>query len=131
MTDAHYSVLSVLLDLSDCPTETVFTEKKQVTEESEEEEFNWGEYLLEGVDTRRYYFSDTSDEEEEESEEEELAVINQSELETVAEISDARCTLDKVKDWLERNLVVQYWIGRGNEQESIGRFPTSNLHTHW
>lgn len=49
-TDAHYSILSLLLFLSGSPSNTNFTERPRLKEAEPEDNFDWAKYLMEGED---------------------------------------------------------------------------------
>ncbi|XP_050418545.1 gamma-tubulin complex component 5 [Patella vulgata] len=129
-TDGHYAVLSLLLELSNCPTENVFREK-QVVQPEVEPEFDWAGYLLADEDYyRSHYLDSTYDSEDEEDTND----FNQgvAHLETIAtESNDFTGTVETQKNWLLRNLVIQYWNNDSKEDNATGRFPCSNLHRNW
>ncbi|XP_068449197.1 gamma-tubulin complex component 5 [Clinocottus analis] len=137
-SDAHYSILSLLLFLSTSPLNTDFTERPRLKEAEEEDSFDWAEYLREEVDDGPY--PETPDWSEEESEADEQQPIsredsgiqldrtpqedqdNNNNNNTEAPVTwtvgepDARL-------WLERHVVTPYWVGHAP------RFPHS-LHLH-
>uniref|UniRef100_A0A3B5L776 Gamma-tubulin complex component n=1 Tax=Xiphophorus couchianus TaxID=32473 RepID=A0A3B5L776_9TELE len=67
-TDTHYGILSLLLFLSDSPSNTNFTERPRVKDAEPEDEFDWAKYLMEGEDVDAGPFPDTPDWSEDESE---------------------------------------------------------------
>uniref|UniRef100_A0A2K6G8U6 Gamma-tubulin complex component n=1 Tax=Propithecus coquereli TaxID=379532 RepID=A0A2K6G8U6_PROCO len=105
-TDAHYSILSLLLCLSDSPSNSNYVETPRDKEVEKKDDFDWGKYLMEGeeidlgpnVDTP---VSGSS-----------FAIEN---INTSDEPDD--------QSWLEQHVVHQYWTARPS------RFPHS-LHLH-
>ncbi|XP_061482956.1 gamma-tubulin complex component 5 isoform X2 [Rhineura floridana] len=135
-TDTHYAILSLLLCLSDSPSNTSYAEKPR-EKEVEKEEFDWGKYLIEdeefdfGPDLETPEWSEVSDDEEDTeplSREDSGIQVDRTPQEdqdqnkksvshgTWKDEPDART-------WLEQHVVAQYWTGRGV------RFPHS-LHIH-
>ncbi|XP_076004762.1 gamma-tubulin complex component 5 [Genypterus blacodes] len=137
-TDVHFSVLSLLLCLSDSPSNTSFTETPRLKEAEPEDDFDWAKYLLDGEDIDTGPYPDTPEWSEEESEEEDSQQpisredsgiqVDRTPLEdqdnanksvpvpwTVGE-PDARA-------WLEQHVVTPYWANHA------ARFPHS-LHLH-
>uniref|UniRef100_A0A0U1RPL6 Tubulin, gamma complex component 5 n=1 Tax=Mus musculus TaxID=10090 RepID=A0A0U1RPL6_MOUSE len=47
-TDAHYSILSLLLCLSDSPSNSNYVETPREKEVEKKDDFDWGKYLMEG-----------------------------------------------------------------------------------
>uniref|UniRef100_A0A9L0IE66 Uncharacterized protein n=1 Tax=Equus asinus TaxID=9793 RepID=A0A9L0IE66_EQUAS len=47
-TDAHYSILSLLLCLSDSPSNSNYVETPRDKEVEKKDDFDWGKYLMEG-----------------------------------------------------------------------------------
>ncbi|XP_061233795.1 gamma-tubulin complex component 5 isoform X3 [Neopsephotus bourkii] len=126
-TDTHYSILSLLLCLSDSPSNTTYVEKPKVKEVEKEEEFDWGKYLMEGEEI---YFGpgidtpDWSGESEEEEDTQPLSredsgiQVDRTPLEdhdpnkkTVPNVSWKVGEPD-ARSWLEQHVVPQYWTGR-------------------
>ncbi|KAM9021285.1 gamma-tubulin complex component 5 isoform 6-T10 [Ara ararauna] len=126
-TDAHYSILSLLLCLSDSPSNTTYIEKPKVKEVEKEEEFDWAKYLMEGEEI---YFGpgmgtpDWSGESEEEEDTQPLSredsgiQVDRTPLEdhdpnkkTVPNVSWKVGEPD-ARSWLEQHVVPQYWTGR-------------------
>ncbi|XP_053166233.1 gamma-tubulin complex component 5 isoform X2 [Hemicordylus capensis] len=135
-TDTHYAILSLLLCLSDSPSNTNYAEKPR-DKEVEKEEFDWGKYLMEGEefdfgpDVETPEWSEVSEDEEDTeplSREDSGIQVDRTPQEdqdqnkkSVSHITwkgepDART-------WLEQHIVAQYWTGR------VLRFPHS-LHFH-
>ncbi|NXD07528.1 GCP5 protein, partial [Nothocercus nigrocapillus] len=126
-TDTHYSILSLLLCLSDSPSNTNYVEKPRDKEPEKEEEFDWGKYLMEGeeiyfgpgVDSPNW--SEESDEEEDTqplSREDSGIQVDRTPLEdhdpnkkTVPNVSWKVGEPD-ARSWLEQHVVPQYWTGR-------------------
>uniref|UniRef100_A0A672LC99 Gamma-tubulin complex component n=1 Tax=Sinocyclocheilus grahami TaxID=75366 RepID=A0A672LC99_SINGR len=69
-TEVHYSVLALLLHLSDSPSNTNYCERPRLKEAEKEDEFDWAKYLMEGEDIDTGPFPDTPEWSEDESEEE-------------------------------------------------------------
>uniref|UniRef100_A0A671VVT7 Gamma-tubulin complex component n=1 Tax=Sparus aurata TaxID=8175 RepID=A0A671VVT7_SPAAU len=138
-SDAHYSLLSLLLFLSGSPSNTDFTERPRVKEAEEEDKFDWASYLMEGEDIDNGPYPDTPEWSEEESDDDDgqqpisredsgiqLDRTPQEDQDnnnnktvpvswTVGE-PDARV-------WLEQHVVTPYWVAHAP------RFPHS-LHLH-
>ncbi|NXV74124.1 GCP5 protein, partial [Atlantisia rogersi] len=126
-TDTHYSILSLLLCLSDSPSNTTYVEKPRVKEVEKEEEFDWGKYLMEGEEI---YFGpgvDTPDWSGESEEEEDTQPLSREDSgiqvdRTPLEDQDPnKKTVPNVswkvgepdaRSWLEQHVVPQYWAGR-------------------
>ncbi|XP_032632004.1 gamma-tubulin complex component 5 isoform X4 [Chelonoidis abingdonii] len=127
-TDAHYAILSLLLCLSDSPSNTNYVEKPRDKEVEKEEEFDWGKYLMEGEEI---YFGpdiDTPDwSEESEGEEDAQQPLSREDSgiqvdRTPQEEQDQnKKTVSQVtwkvgepdaRSWLEQHVVPQYWTGR-------------------
>ncbi|KAK6487226.1 gamma-tubulin complex component 5-like isoform X1 [Huso huso] len=68
-TEMHYSILAVLLFLSDSPSNTDFTERPRLKEAEKKDDFDWGKYLMEGEEIDMGPYPDTPEWSEEESEE--------------------------------------------------------------
>uniref|UniRef100_A0A8B9FUS1 Gamma-tubulin complex component n=1 Tax=Amazona collaria TaxID=241587 RepID=A0A8B9FUS1_9PSIT len=126
-TDTHYSILSLLLCLSDSPSNTTYVEKTKVKEVEKEEEFDWAKYLMEGEEI---YFGpgldtpDWSGESEGEEDTQPLSredsgiQVDRTPLEdhdpnkkTVPNVSWKVGEPD-ARSWLEQHVVPQYWTGR-------------------
>ncbi|XP_075937639.1 gamma-tubulin complex component 5 [Anarhichas minor] len=136
-SDAHYSVLSLLLFLSESPLNTDFTERARVKEAEEEDSFDWARYLMEGEDVDIGPYPDTPDWSEEESEDDD------SQQPISREDSGIQCDRTPQEDqdnnktvpvswkvgepdarvWLEQHVVTPYWVAHAP------RFPHS-LHLH-
>uniref|UniRef100_A0A673N4H1 Gamma-tubulin complex component n=1 Tax=Sinocyclocheilus rhinocerous TaxID=307959 RepID=A0A673N4H1_9TELE len=69
-TEVHYSVLALLLHLSDSPSNTNYCERPRLKETEKEDTFDWAKYLMEGEDIDTGPFPDTPEWSEDESEEE-------------------------------------------------------------
>ncbi|KAK9518856.1 hypothetical protein VZT92_021624 [Zoarces viviparus] len=135
-SDAHYSVLSLLLFLSESPLNTDFTERARVKEAEEEDSFDWARYLMEGEDVDIGPYPDTPEWSEEESEDDD------SQQPISREDSGIQCDRTPQEDqdnktvpvswkvgepdarvWLEQHVVTPYWVAHAP------RFPHS-LHLH-
>ncbi|XP_026506229.1 gamma-tubulin complex component 5 [Terrapene carolina triunguis] len=127
-TDAHYAILSLLLCLSDSPSNTNYVEKPREKEVEKEEEFDWGKYLMEGEEIDFGPDIDTPDWSEE-SEEEEDAQQPLSREDSGIQVDRTpqeeqdqnKKTVSQVtwkvgepdaRSWLEQHVVPQYWTGR-------------------
>ncbi|KAM4702179.1 gamma-tubulin complex component 5 isoform 2-T2 [Discoglossus pictus] len=135
-TDAHYAILSLLLCLSDSPSNNDYVEKPR-TKEAEEEPFDWGKYLMEGedigynldVDTPEW--SDASEEDDQEPLSREDSGIQadqtpqeDAEKKTAAPVVSWKGEPD-ARSWLEQHVVHQYWTSRAS------RFShSSHLHSN-
>ncbi|MBN3299642.1 GCP5 protein, partial [Amia calva] len=137
-TDVHHSILSLLLLLSDSPSNTNYSEKPRLKEVEKEDDFDWGKYLMEGEDIDMGPFPDTPEWSEEDSEEEEsqeplsredsgiqvdrTPLDDQDQSKKTVQVTwkvgepDARA-------WLEQHVVTQYWVAQAP------RF-THSLHLH-
>eukprot|EP00064_Thunnus_orientalis_P012123 superscaffoldBa00001818_g12157 len=58
-TDVHHGILSLLLSLSESPSNTNFTERPRVKEAEQEDNFDWAKYLMEGEDIDLGPYPDT------------------------------------------------------------------------
>lgn len=137
-TDVHYSVLSLLLCLSESPSHTNFTERPRLKEAEQKDSFDWVKYLKEGEDIDTGPYPDTPEWSEEESEEEDSQQPISRE--------DSGIQLDRTpqedqdnankpvpvtwkvgepdaRAWLEQHVVTPYWV------QHAPRFPHS-LHLH-
>ncbi|XP_058150766.1 gamma-tubulin complex component 5 isoform X10 [Dasypus novemcinctus] len=137
-TDAHYSILSLLLCLSDSPSNSNYVETPRVKEVEKKDDFDWGRYLMEGeeidlgpnVDTPNW--SEESEDEDQQqplSREDSGIQVDRTPLE---EQDQSRKPGSRVswkvgetddQSWLEQHVVLQYWTARPS------RFPHS-LHLH-
>ncbi|XP_039666830.1 gamma-tubulin complex component 5 isoform X2 [Perca fluviatilis] len=137
-SDVHYSVLSLLLLLSESPSNTNFTERPRVKEAEEVDNFDWAKYLMEGEDIDIGPYPDTPEWSEEESEDDDSQQPISRE--------DSGIQLDRTpqedqdnnnktvpvtwkvgepdaRAWLEQHVVTPYWVAHAP------RFPHS-LHLH-
>uniref|UniRef100_A0A8C3W810 Gamma-tubulin complex component n=1 Tax=Catagonus wagneri TaxID=51154 RepID=A0A8C3W810_9CETA len=136
-TDAHYSILSLLLCLSDSPSNSNYVETPRNKEVEKEDDFDWGKYLMEGeeidlgpnVDTPNW--SEESEDEDDPqplSREDSGIQVDRTPLE---EQDQNRKPAPRVswkdepdaRSWLEQHVVRQYWTTRSS------KFPHS-LHLH-
>ncbi|XP_054646942.1 gamma-tubulin complex component 5 [Dunckerocampus dactyliophorus] len=124
-TDAHYSILSLLLCLSGSPSNTNFTERPRVKEAEPEDSFDWATYLMEGEDVDRGPFPDTPEWSEEESEDEDghqpisredsgiqLDKTPQEDKDNASKTVPVTWTVGEpdARAWLERHVVTPYWV---------------------
>ncbi|KAG8452152.1 hypothetical protein GDO86_004083 [Hymenochirus boettgeri] len=116
-TDAHYAILSLLLCLSDSPSNHEFTEKPRTREADKEEPFDWGEYLKEGEDVgfspnaATPEWSDVSEEEDDQeplSREDSGIQVDKTPLED----TEKKVGEPDARSWLEQHIVHQYWTAR-------------------
>ncbi|TRY54615.1 hypothetical protein DNTS_001601 [Danionella cerebrum] len=137
-TDIHYSILALLLHLSDSPSNANFCERPRLKETVKDDTFDWGKYLMEGEDIDTGPFPDTPEISEDESEDEDRQQplsredsgiqVDRTPLEdhehhdktvqgtwTVGELDS--------RTWLEQHIVTSYWV------PNSPRFPHS-LHLH-
>ncbi|XP_054830981.1 gamma-tubulin complex component 5 [Eublepharis macularius] len=131
-TNTHYAILSLLLCLSDSPSNTSYAEKPR-EKEVEKEEFDWGKYLMEGEeldfgpDVETPEWSDISDEDTEPLSREDSGIqVDRTPQEDHNKKAVSHVTWKGELDaraWLEQHVVPQYWTGR------VIRFPHS-LHFH-
>ncbi|XP_046892753.1 gamma-tubulin complex component 5 isoform X2 [Hypomesus transpacificus] len=137
-TDAHHSVLSLLLLLSNSPLKSDYSERPRVKEAEKQDDFDWAKYLMEGVDIDRGPFPDTPEWSEEESEEEasqqplsrddsgiQVDRTPQEDQENSTKTVPVSWTVGEpdARAWLEQHVVTPYWAGHAP------RFPHS-LHLH-
>ncbi|XP_048185522.1 gamma-tubulin complex component 5 isoform X2 [Perognathus longimembris pacificus] len=139
-TEAHYSILSLLLCLSDSPSNSNYVETPKDKEVEKKDDFDWGKYLMEGeeidlgpnVDTPNW--SEDSDDEDTQqplSREDSGIQVDRTPLEEqdqnrkVAPQVSWKGTVEEPDDrsWLEQHVIHQYWITRPS------RIPHS-LHLH-
>nr|XP_056718150.1 gamma-tubulin complex component 5 [Euleptes europaea] len=131
-TDTHYAILSLLLCLSESPSNTSYAEKPR-EKEVEKEEFDWGKYLMEGEeldfgpDVETPEWSDISDDDTEPLSREDSGIqVDRTPQEDQNKKAVSHITWKGEPDartWLEQHVVPQYWTGR------VIRFPHS-LHFH-
>uniref|UniRef100_A0A671FBS8 Gamma-tubulin complex component n=1 Tax=Rhinolophus ferrumequinum TaxID=59479 RepID=A0A671FBS8_RHIFE len=136
-TDAHYSILSLLLCLSDSPSNHNYVETPREKEVEKKDDFDWGRYLMEGEeidlspDVETPNWSEDSEDEDDQqplSREDSGIQVDRTPLE---EPDQNRKLGPRVlwkdepdaRSWLEQNVVRQYWTVRSS------RFPHS-LHLH-
>ncbi|CAN9500264.1 unnamed protein product [Ophioblennius macclurei] len=138
-TDSHFSILSLLLLLSESPSNTNFTEKPRVKEEEPEDNFDWAKYLMEGEDVDAGPYPDTPEWSEEESEDDDsqqplsredsgiqLDRTPQEDQDQTNKTVPVTWTMGEPGDaqaWLEHHVVTSYWASHAP------RFPHS-LHLH-
>ncbi|XP_070798772.1 gamma-tubulin complex component 5 [Pituophis catenifer annectens] len=134
-TDAHYGILSLLLCLSDSPSNTCYAEEPR-EKAVEKEKFDWRKYLMEDEDLdfvpdlESPEWSDVSDEEDTEPLSREDSGIqvdrtpqeDQDQNKKSASLANWKDEPD-ARTWLEQHVVAQYWTGR------VVRFSHS-LHFH-
>ncbi|XP_045417057.1 gamma-tubulin complex component 5 isoform X5 [Lemur catta] len=137
-TDAHYSILSLLLCLSDSPSNSNYVETRRDKEVEKKDDFDWGKYLMEGEEIDLGPNVDTpiwSEESEDEDDQQPLSredsgiQVDRTPLEEQDENRNlGPCVSWKAdepddRSWLEQHVVHQYWMVRPS------RFPHS-LHLH-
>ncbi|XP_060089867.1 gamma-tubulin complex component 5-like [Heteronotia binoei] len=131
-TNTHYAILSLLLCLSESPSNTSYSEKPR-EKEVEKEEFDWGKYLMEGEefdvgpDVETPEWSDISDDDTEPLSREDSGIqVDRTPHEDQNKKAVSHITWKGEPDartWLEQHVVPQYWTGR------VIRFSHS-LHFH-
>ncbi|KAE8625668.1 hypothetical protein XENTR_v10006357 [Xenopus tropicalis] len=129
-TDSHFAVLSLLLCLSDSPSNHDYIEKPRKKETDEEEPFDWGKYLREGEDLEvspdvaTPEWSEASEEEDDQeplSREDSGIQVDRTPLED----PEKKVGEPDARSWLEQHIVHQYWTAR------VSRFShSSHLHSN-
>ncbi|XP_071955106.1 gamma-tubulin complex component 5-like [Antedon mediterranea] len=112
-TDVHYGLLSLLICLANTPTENDYQEPEKHVEIVEEPEFDWTSYLLEGIelDGPHLYpdspeeWSEEDDDDKDDTSLEDVSITQASHKETELKPD----TVHNCRDWLEKNVTVQYW----------------------
>ncbi|XP_016322738.1 gamma-tubulin complex component 5-like [Sinocyclocheilus anshuiensis] len=137
-TEVHYSVLALLLNLSDSPSNTNYCERPRLKETEKEDKFDWAKYLMEGEDIDTGPFPDTPEWSEDESEEEDsqqplsredsgiqVDRTPQEDHEQNDKTIQVTWTVGEPdsRAWLEQHIVTSYWV------PNSPRFPHS-LHLH-
>ncbi|XP_032115888.1 gamma-tubulin complex component 5 isoform X4 [Sapajus apella] len=137
-TDAHYSILSLLLCLSDSPSNSNYVETPRDKTVEKKDDFDWGKYLMEdeemdiGPDMDTPNWSEESDEENDQqplSREDSGIQVDRTPLEEQDQNRKlGPCISWKAdepddRSWLEHHVVHQYWTARPSQ------FPHS-LHLH-
>ncbi|XP_063509155.1 gamma-tubulin complex component 5 isoform X4 [Pongo pygmaeus] len=136
-TDAHYSILSLLLCLSDSPSNSSYVETPRNKEVEKKDDFDWGKYLMEGEEMDIGQYMDTPNWSEESEEENDQQPLSREDSgiqvdRTPLEEQDQNRKLDPCiswkdepddRSWLEHHVVHQYWTARPSQ------FPHS-LHLH-
>ncbi|XP_016064441.1 PREDICTED: gamma-tubulin complex component 5 [Miniopterus natalensis] len=137
-TDAHYSTLSLLLCLSDSPSNSSYVETPRDKEVEKKDDFDWGKYLLEGEEIDFSQNGDTPNWSEESGDEDDPQPLSredsgiQADRTPLEEQSHSRKPGPRVswkvdepdaRSWLEQHVVHQYWTAQSS------RFPHS-LHLH-
>ncbi|XP_042315968.1 gamma-tubulin complex component 5 isoform X3 [Sceloporus undulatus] len=125
-TQIHYAILSLLLCLSDSPSNTSYAEKPR-EKEVEKEEFDWGKYLMEGEefdfepDLETPEWSDLSDDEEDSeplSREDSGIQVDRTPQEDQDQNKKSASHVTwkgepDARTWLEQHVAAPYWTGRG------------------
>ncbi|XP_059512245.1 gamma-tubulin complex component 5 isoform X3 [Myotis daubentonii] len=137
-TDAHYSILSLLLCLSDSPSNSNYVEMPRDKEVEKKDDFDWGKYLMEGEEIDLSPNIDTPNWSEESEDEDDTQPWSREDSgiqvdRTPLEEHDHNrkpgpCVSWKVdepdaRSWLEQHVVCQYWTAQSS------MFPHS-LHLH-
>ncbi|XP_033079816.1 gamma-tubulin complex component 5 isoform X5 [Trachypithecus francoisi] len=137
-TDVHYSILSLLLCLSDSPSNSNYVETPRDKEVEKKDDFDWGKYLMEGEEMDIGPYMDTPNWSEESEEENDQLPLSREDSgiqvdRTPLEEQDQNRKLDPCiswkagepddRSWLEHHVVHQYWTARPSQ------FPHS-LHLH-
>nr|XP_023656849.1 gamma-tubulin complex component 5 isoform X1 [Paramormyrops kingsleyae] len=123
-TDVHHGILSLLLFLSDSPSNAHYTETPRVKEPEKEDTFDWGRYLLEGEELDAGPYPDTPEWSEEESEEDDSQQalsredsgiqVDRTPQEAPEHSKKAVQVTWRVgepdsRTWLEQHVVAPYW----------------------
>ncbi|XP_043548242.1 gamma-tubulin complex component 5 isoform X2 [Chiloscyllium plagiosum] len=129
-TQEHYAILSFLLALSDSPANSQYTEKTRQKEEVQQDDFDWGKYLMEGEEIDIGPYPDTPEWSEEESEEElqeslsredsgiqvdKTSPEEQAQLKKVASHVSSKVGEPEANLWLEQHVVTQYWTTKSSK----------------
>ncbi|XP_008059514.1 gamma-tubulin complex component 5 isoform X4 [Carlito syrichta] len=137
-TDAHYSILSLLLCLSNSPSNSNYVETPRDKEVEKKDDFDWGKYLMEGEEMDLGPNVNTPDWSEESEDEDDQQPLSREDSgiqvdRTPLEEQDQNRKLGTCvswkggepddRSWLEQHIVHQYWTARPS------RFPHS-LHLH-
>lgn len=137
-TDAHYSILSLMLLLSGVPTNTEYVERPRLKEAEVQDTFDWAKYLMEDEDLEFGPYPDTPEWSEEESEEEDYQQpisredsgiqvdrTPQEDQENSNEALPVTWIVGEpdARAWLEQHVVTPYWVSHAP------RVPHS-LHLH-
>ncbi|KAM4739586.1 gamma-tubulin complex component 5 [Anableps anableps] len=124
-TDTHYGILSLLLFLSDSPSNTNFTERPRVKDAEPKDEFDWAKYLMEGEEIDTGPFPDTPEWSEDESEDDDgqqpisredsgiqLDRTPQEDPDTTSKTVPVAWTVGEpdARAWLEQHVVTPYWV---------------------
>ncbi|XP_066270799.1 gamma-tubulin complex component 5-like isoform X1 [Branchiostoma lanceolatum] len=140
-SDTHYSVLSLLLCLSETPTSVDFQQQVSARTQEEKDSFDWTSYLLEGIDIDTGPFPDTppwSDDDEDEndntsSDNDSLSTSNNQQVASLRKdlVQYAEQGWLPKADWLKNNVMTQYWSERPQTMELTNTHHTANLTNIW
>ncbi|KAM5291671.1 gamma-tubulin complex component 5 [Ctenodactylus gundi] len=136
-TDAHYSILSLLLCLSDSPSNNNYVETPRDKEVGRKDDFDWGKYLMEGEEIdlgpnmNTPNWSEDSDDEDAQqplSREDSGIQVDRTPLEEQNQNKKLGSRVSwkdepDSRSWLEQHMVHLYWTARSS------RIPHS-LHLH-
>ncbi|XP_072900244.1 gamma-tubulin complex component 5 [Hemitrygon akajei] len=126
-TKEHYAILSLLLALSDSPSNSQYTEKPRKKEEVKQDDFDWGKYLMEGEEIDIGPYPDTPEWSEEESEEELQESLSredsgiqvdktppeeQAHIKNTGPHISLKAKESEVQLWLDQHVVTQYWTSK-------------------
>ncbi|XP_038052415.1 gamma-tubulin complex component 5-like, partial [Patiria miniata] len=143
-TDIHYSILSVLLSLSDRPVNVAYTETLRVPKREAGDGFDWGAFLQEGLAPIPNFGDSSSDEWSDEEVLDDSAIqADQSETSP----APARHPIGRAvsgrpirshdlgeehhgRSWLRRNVVVQYWEGE-RDSAAQGAHSAASMASTW
>ncbi|XP_019617749.1 PREDICTED: gamma-tubulin complex component 5-like [Branchiostoma belcheri] len=142
-SDTHYSVLSLLLSLSETPTSLDYQQPVSAHPQEEPDLFDWPSYLMEGIDIDTGPFPETppwSDDDDDDDDSRTSSdddspgsLSNSQQLDTVRR-DFVQCTdqswLPKA-DWLKNNVMVQYWGERPQTMELTNTHHAANLTNVW
>ncbi|XP_078078549.1 gamma-tubulin complex component 5 isoform X1 [Mustelus asterias] len=129
-TKEHYAILSLLLALSDSPSNSQYTEKARPKEEVQHDDFDWGKYLMEGEEIDIGPYPDTPEWSDEESEEElqeslsredsgiqvdKTSPEEQAQMKKAAPHVSSKVGEPEARLWLEQHVVTQYWTNKASK----------------
>ena len=154
-TNAHYSLLSLLFNLSDSPLHVLYEPKSKIGKSNEEIKVDWVAYLLDGevssevglqINPLAKRYLENSDDEDWQLTDEEEYQLESNEMnqldEKVGELSKKLISPDQVmkktfedSTWLKENVVQSYWQNTEIESLDIGDYQYSkgsnSMCTNW
>ncbi|XP_061182795.1 gamma-tubulin complex component 5-like [Saccostrea echinata] len=150
-TDTHYSLLMLLLNVGENPTHSPYAGKAQILKAPEVvDDFDWGAYLREGIETYSTIYADSDSESDFEplsdDDDETVVPVKSKDIEisekqevdpSISTITSDASTfyVEEEPDpresgvaWLTRNVTVQYWCGQNQPEDPES---TENLKKDW